>query len=658
MALSLPDHGTLAACLLAVDPVGLGGLCVRGPSGPARDALLARLRALQAPDAAWLRVPPHIEDERLLGGLDLGLSLAAGRPVRQAGLLAQARGGVLLLPMAERCDPALAAKLALALDPPSAALCVVALDEGESAAESLPAALLERLALIVQPTERSLAQGWGREVDRDIEREVDQDVDRGSDIASQRARAWDDAADASDAVPPPVDIAAARQRLARIPCDAGVVEALCATAAALGIDSLRVAWLAWCAARAHAALFERDAVTQADAEAAARLVLAPRARALPPAAEAGSEPTEAAAPEREPPGTDRDAPPPEASDTAAEPMDEATDEAMRDAAHDAATDTPPDAEGDATPPADAASQPGTAAREDQLIAAARAAIPAGLLDSLRGGALPRGAAGGRKGNDAAWARSGRPVSPRRGAPRAGSRLDLLATLRAAIPWQRLRQQEREREGRGPAPTRLLLRRDDFHVRRHRRPHETTTVFVVDASGSQALHRLAEAKGAVELLLADCYVRRDSVALIAFRGTAAETLLEPTRSLVRARRSLASLPGGGGTPLAAGIDAATQLSQALQARDGRRAVVVFLTDARANIARDGSPGRVRAAQDALAAAARLRGAGLESLLIDTSPRPQPEGLAMAQALGARYVPLPQGGSREVHAAVSAVAAPRT
>lgn len=658
MALSLPDHGTLAACLLAVDPVGLGGLCVRGPSGPARDALLARLRALQAPDAAWLRVPPHIEDERLLGGLDLGLSLAAGRPVRQAGLLAQARGGVLLLPMAERCDPALAAKLALALDPPSAALCVVALDEGEAAAESLPAALLERLALIVQPTERSLAQGWGRDIEREVDRDIDREVDRGSDIASRRARAWDDAADAADAVPPPVDIAAARRRLARIPCDAGVVEALCATAAALGIDSLRVAWLAWCAARAHAALFERDAVTQADAEAAARLVLAPRARALPPAAEAGSEPTEAAAPEREPPGAEREAPPPEASDTTAEPTDEATHDAAHDPAHDAATNTPPDAEGDATPPADAASQPCTAAREDQLIAAARAAIPAGLLDSLRGGGLPRGAAGGRKGNDAAWARSGRPVSPRRGAPRAGSRLDLLATLRAAIPWQRLRQQEREREGRGPAPTRLLLRRDDFHVRRHRRPNETTTVFVVDASGSQALHRLAEAKGAVELLLADCYVRRDSVALIAFRGTAAETLLEPTRSLVRARRSLASLPGGGGTPLAAGIDAATQLSQALQARDGRRAVVVFLTDARANIARDGSPGRVRAAQDALAAAARLRGAGLESLLIDTSPRPQPEGLAMAQALGARYVPLPQGGSREVHAAVSAVAAPRT
>jgi magnesium chelatase subunit D len=56
------------------------------------------------------------------------------------------------------------------------------------------------------------------------------------------------------------------------------------------------------------------------------------------------------------------------------------------------------------------------------------------------------------------------------------------------------------------------------------------------------------------LLADCYVRRDEVALIAFRGDGAELLLPPTRSLVRAKRSLSALPGGGGTPLAAAIDA--------------------------------------------------------------------------------------------------------
>jgi magnesium chelatase subunit D len=102
---------------------------------------------------------------------------------------------------------------------------------------------------------------------------------------------------------------------------------------------------------------------------------------------------------------------------------------------------------------------------------------------------------------------------------------------------------------------VLIRADDFQVMRYQQRSETTTLFVVDASGSSALHRLAEAKGAVESLLADCYVRRDRVALMAFRGKGCELILPPTRSLTRAKRSLAGLPGGGGTPMATAIDAA-------------------------------------------------------------------------------------------------------
>ena len=50
-------------------------------------------------------------------------------------------------------------------------------------------------------------------------------------------------------------------------------------------------------------------------------------------------------------------------------------------------------------------------------------------------------------------------------------------------------------------------------------------------------------------------------MLAFRGRSAELLLPPTRSLVRAKRCLAGLPGGGGTPLAAGIEAALALADA-------------------------------------------------------------------------------------------------
>jgi magnesium chelatase subunit D len=576
------DPATQAAWLLAVDPAGLGGLCLRGPAGPARDALLATLRWALPDGTPWRRLPLQVDDDRLLGGLDLGLSLAAGRPVGQAGLLAEADGGVLLLPMAERVDAGLAAKLASALEHGASRFCVVALDEGQSTEEQLPASLLERLALVASPAAPDLAGGFDR-------------------LGEGRAL--------------PFDLAETQQRLACIPYDDATVQALCGTAAALGLQSLRAPWQAWRAACASAAIAGRDEVSQADAELAARLVLAPRARALPQSqaeAESAQAPEPSASPEPQP------------------------------SAHEAV---------DASPPEPSEGEQQAQQLQEQMIAAAQAAIPPGLLASLAGSPTKGGAGAGRRGAAARPAQSGRPLASRRGSLRAGSRLDLLATLRAAIPWQRLRLLEREQQGLAPAAARLLLRRDDFHIKRYRRPSETTTVFVVDASGSQALNRLAEAKGAVELLLADCYVRRDRVALIAFRGEGAEVLLPPTRSLVRARRSLSGLPGGGGTPLAAGIEAAWLLGSNLQSREGGRAVLVFLTDARANIARDGSPGRGPAMQDALTAAQRLRAAGLASVLIDTSPRPQSAAMALAQAMAARYVPLPQGQAAEVYAAVS-------
>jgi magnesium chelatase subunit D len=199
----------------------------------------------------------------------------------------------------------------------------------------------------------------------------------------------------------------------------------------------------------------------------------------------------------------------------------------------------------------------------------------------------------------------------------------------------------------------VVRKEDFHVTRFRQLGQTTTVFVVDASGSLALNRLAETKGAVELLLADCYVRRDSVAVLAFRGKTAELLLPPTRSLARAKRSLAGLPGGGGTPLATAIDAATALADQIR-RKGETPILVLLTDAKGNIARDGSPGRGRAASDALAAATQLRLGSYSALLVDTSPQPQAGAQQLAAAMGAQYLALPYAGAQSLNQAVRAVA----
>jgi magnesium chelatase subunit D len=573
-----------AAALLAVDPAALGGAVLRAPAGAARDDWLAALRALLPADAPVRRVPLGIADDRLLGGLDLAATLAAGRPVAQRGVLADADGGVAVLAMAERIGADTAARIAAVLDQGevtvqreglslarSARLGVVALDEGLADDERTPPALRERLAFAPSlpprsPRDEALPLAWTRD-----------------------------------------DVTAARARLPRVQVGDDVVHALCAAALALGVDSVRAPLLAVRAARAAAALAGRIDADADDAALAARLVLAHRATRLP-----APPPDESAEAEPEPP-------PPQ---DAAEPPPAADDDATRE----------------------------PQALEDRVLDAAEAAIPPGLLAALLSGVMSRdrSPAGGRAGALKQGRLRGRPAGVRRGEPRAGARLNLIATLRTAAPWQPLRR--READARGSASgARLHVRREDFHVTRFKQRSETTTLFVVDASGSSALHRLAEAKGAVELLLADCYVRRDRVAVIGFRGAGAELLLPPTRSLVRAKKSLAGLPGGGGTPLAAAIDSAAALADAVR-RQGATPLVVLLTDGRANIARDGRPGRPQAQADAQAAATRLRATGIGVLLLDTSPQPQPAAQQLALAMGARYLPLPHADARAMSAAV--------
>jgi len=234
---------------------------------------------------------------------------------------------------------------------------------------------------------------------------------------------------------------------------------------------------------------------------------------------------------------------------------------------------------------------------------------------------------------------------RAGELRDGTRLNLIETLRAAAPWQQVRRQD----SGVPISAGVLVRRADFRIQRFKQRSPTTTIFVLDASGSAVLNRLAEAKGAVELLLNECYVRRDRVALISFRGRSAEILLPPTRSLARAKRNLSAMPGGGGTPLATGIGAAAELAGRV-AREGQTPTIVLLTDGRANIARDGVADRQRAAAEALVAARELGRLGHRIVFLDTSTCTLPQARHLAQLMRAEYRSLPHAGARMLADAV--------
>ena len=569
-----------AAQLFAVDPFGTGGVLVRSRAGPVRERWLTMLRAGVTIAQPLKRLPLHIADGRLLGGLDLNATLLAGRPVAERGLLADADGGVLMVAMAERLPSATAVHITAAMDAGEtiverdglslrmpARFGVIALDEGLDD-EFAPMSIRDRLGFHIDLNEIPIRTADEFAIDRE-------------------------------------EIIGARERLPALNASAEQVEAMCTAAAVLGIVSLRAPILALRVACASAALSAHDAVDQDDIAVAARLVLAPRALVFPQGEDEQS---------RQP----QEQPPPESfeedkTDTGNPEIDQALNEV--------------------------------------ILAAVQAALPADVLAALRmSSTRSRGRSQGKAGALQKSSKRGRPAGAVRGDLRAGSRLNVIETLRAAAPWQPLRRREAAASGETSRP-RILIRKDDFRISRFKQRTETTTIFVVDASGSAALHRLAEAKGAVELLLADCYIRRDQVALIAFRGNAAELLLPPTRSLARAKRSLAGLPGGGGTPLAAGLDAAFALSDSVR-RKGQTPTVIVLTDGRANIARDGGQGRPRAEEDAMNAARQLRAAGITAVLVDTSPRPGASGETVATEMGARYLPLPHADATTLSKAVLA------
>jgi magnesium chelatase subunit D len=287
---------------------------------------------------------------------------------------------------------------------------------------------------------------------------------------------------------------------------------------------------------------------------------------------------------------------------------------------------------------------------DIVTAAAKAAMPPALLARLAAAqqAATRAGSPGRTEAVRRDSKRGRALRSRAGRVHDGARIALIETLRAAAPWQAMRRQHAPRSDR-----RILIRAEDIRLRRFEERSGTTAIFAVDASGSTAVQRMAEAKGAVEMLLAECYARRDRVALIAFRRNAATVLLPPTQALARARRCLAAMPGGGATPLAAALDAARCLGET-ERRLGRLPLLILMTDGRANMARDGQTGRAAGEADALAVAHSLRTARLPVLLVDTAPRPQPFARALADAMGGRHVPLPQADAASMSAVIGAAA----
>ena len=603
--------------LLQIDSHGWGGIWLRAPFGPVRELWL---RHLSETGLNTVKLPGNIDVERLLGGIDLSRTLQSGLLQMQTGLLQQADLGLVCISMAERFPTALIAPMTQAMDTQSlpplkinntessvrTQFGVVALDESMADDPPMSPALQERLGL------------WF-----DLQDIAPSDV---SDV-SLNTRKDDNALDVMGIQIAPDALARMKQSLPHIQWTDEQVLAVCSTAQGLGIDSLRVPTLALRVACCHAALHARSHIADDDLAFAARRVLAPRATQLPAPAENAS-----------------DTEPQNSSDSSAEP-DQAQEQSSNSLEP---TETPnpsesakdeEDTSSNDTSEEDTNTQdevpldlPSSENLQEMMIAAALASLPPDVLEGLLtkpGRNL--GNTSGRSGQFRSGMQRGRPLPPRTGRPGGHARLHILSTLRAAAPKQRLRGNTQQ--------GRVAIRSEDFHVHRYQQHSSSCLILALDASGSAALQRLAEAKGAVELLLQQSYARRDSVCIVSFKGAKAQLLLPMTRSLVRAKRAMMGLPGGGGTPLALALKMACEQATQLQ-RQGVTPILVVLSDGRANVNLQGLGGRAQAQADAQQWAAQWRQTGHRCLWIDTSLQPDTQVQNMAQTMGGSYLPMPQ------------------
>ncbi len=160
-------------------------------------------------------------------------------------------------------------------------------------------------------------------------------------------------------------------------------------------------------------------------------------------------------------------------------------------------------------------------------------------------------------------------------------IDIFGTIMKAAPQQMARH--RHAKLASANQPRLIIKKCDLQrkVREHRIGN--TLIFLLDASGSlRANQRMAALKGTIFNLLNEAYVKRDKVALIAFRADAVDLALPITGSVDLANRRLKELPSGGNSPIAEALVYAQRYIKGNQIKSpDSKYVLIFLSDGRAN-----------------------------------------------------------------------------
>ncbi|MFE0747454.1 VWA domain-containing protein [Gordonia sp. NPDC058843] len=615
----------LALILSAISP-GIGGVLIRGEKGTAKSTIVRGLGPLlTAPGAGdetagrVVELPIGATEDRVIGSLDLTSVLRDGRAEFTPGLLARAHHGVLYIDEVNLLADHLVDVL---LDAAASGRVTIERD-GVSHTQAADFVLVGTMNPEEGELRPQLLDRFGLAVDVAAGREVDERVE-----VVRRRMAYD--ADPESFVAAHADaeheltqrIATARAAVGDVVLPDRELRRIAGICAHLDVDGLRGDIVVARTALAHAAWRSATVVEDVDVRAAVELALPHRRRRNPfdesglsqdQLDEAMSAGDDAAGPE----APDDDPGPPET------PPPGGGEEPPGSSAPDTGTTPEADAEPDAAP------ETGDADISQNAPGPAFGSAPAPTgrrLRTLRVDGLGDGDPGRRS-----KARSRRGHTTHAVDFDAERPVHLFGTVLAAAG-------RAARRDDGPGSLRIAA--PDLRSAQRVGQESNLVVFVVDLSGSMtARRRLAAVSELCVEMLRDSYTRRDRVAVVVARGSAATLAVPPTKSVEIAVRRLEEIRTGGRTPLGEGLQLAADVVQRCRrAEPDRRPLLVVLTDGRATSGRD-TTGRSAMAR-ARAAADGIRRRGIGSVVVDCEQGMVRLGLAgdLAAHLGASLIPM--------------------